>query len=182
LKATLDKFLLKDAFPESNKIVLLYSFNFIITASDTSGQPLFQQYSLLLDICHLCLKLHLRQYQAKDNLHFLLSCNSRTFIVLISYSIFISVWTPNAAKPNTSGQASSLSATPSPSVSGQPFNAAKPNTSGQASALSWIPSPSVSGQPLNSFKPATSGHASLSYIPSPSVSFPPNLKVRPAVC
>jgi hypothetical protein len=52
-----------------------------------------------------------------------------------SYSIFISVWTPfNAAKPNTSGQASSLSATPS-SVSGQPFNA-KPNTSGQASALS----------------------------------------------
>jgi hypothetical protein len=54
----------------------------------------------------------------------------------------------NAAKPNTSGQASSLSATPS-SVSGQPFNAAKPNTSGQASALSWIPSPSVSGQPLN---------------------------------
>jgi hypothetical protein len=64
----------------------------------------------------------------------------------------------NAAKPNTSGQASSLSATPSPSVSGQPFNAAKPNTSGQASALSWIPSPSVSGQPLNSFKPATSGH------------------------
>jgi hypothetical protein len=40
------------------------------------------------------------------------------------------------SKPNTSGQASSLSATPSPSVSGQPFNAAKPNTSGQASALS----------------------------------------------
>jgi hypothetical protein len=82
----------------------------------------------------------------------------------------------NAAKPNTSGQASFTSAIPSPSVSGQPFNAAKPNTSGQASALSWIPSPSVSGQPLNSFKPATGHASSLSYIPSPS-SFPPNLKV-----
>jgi hypothetical protein len=64
----------------------------------------------------------------------------------------------------TSGQASSLSAIPSPSVSGQPFNAA--NTSGQASFLSIIPSPSVSGQPLNSFKPATSGQASSLYFPS----------------
>jgi hypothetical protein len=57
----------------------------------------------------------------------------------------------NAAKPNTSGQASSLSAIPSPSVSGQPFNAAKPNTSGQASFLSIIPSPSVSGTTVEFF-------------------------------
>jgi hypothetical protein len=43
---------------------------------------------------------------------------------------------------------SSISATPSLSVSGQPFNSESPATSGQRSFLSAMPSPSVSGQPL----------------------------------
>jgi hypothetical protein len=162
--------------------VLPYSFNFIITASESSGQPLLATVPFTsghlsslsktpspvsgkgqpafsfgpATVGHLSsVLLHL--YQCLDTL----SMQQNKY-----------VWTSIIHISN-----------PSPSVSGQPFNVAKPNTSGQASALSWIPSPSVSGQPLNSFKPATSGHASsLSYIPSPSVSFPPNLKVRPAVC
>ena len=36
---------------------------------------------------------------------------------------------------------------PSPSVSGHPLNSAKPATSGQASSLSYMPSPSVSVPP-----------------------------------
>jgi hypothetical protein len=124
---------LKEDFPESNKIVLLYSFNFIITASDTSGQPLLATVPLLLDICHLCLK------------PISVSIRPRTTCIFFG--------------PATVGHLSSLSAIPSLSA-GQPFNAAKPNTSGQASSLSAIPSPSVSGQPFNAAKPNTSGQAS----------------------
>jgi hypothetical protein len=62
-------------------------------------------------------------------------------------------------------EASSLSAIPSPSVSGQPFNAAKPNTSGQA-FRTILDSISISIRTtVEFFKPATSGQASsLSYV------------------
>jgi hypothetical protein len=172
-------FSLKVAFPEVNKSSLHFLvFHCFSSYWDNLCYLLDQQ---LLDIYHLCHKHHLRQYLAKDNLRFLWDLQQLDICHLYQL-LHLHQHQDNLQQPATSGQASSLSATPSPSVSGQPFNAAKPATSGQSS-LSWIPSPSVSGQPLNSFKPATSGQASsLSYIPSPSVSFPPNLKTRPAVC
>jgi hypothetical protein len=54
------------------------------------------------------------------------------------------------AGPASLIHSSSLSTTPSPSVSGQghPLFAAGPATVGQASNLSTTPSPSPSGQPL----------------------------------
>ena len=88
--------------------------------------------------------------------------------------------------PGTVGQASSLSSTPSPSVSGQgqPLFSTGPATVGQASSISGIPSPSVSGQPWNWAKPNTSGQASsLSLIPSLSLSLLPNLnKIEAPAC
>jgi hypothetical protein len=107
-----------------------------------------------VDIYHLCLILRLRQYLAKDNLHFLLDLQQLDICHF-------------------------LSATPSPSVSGQPFKEtgpaslgliificytismsdihfnAKPATSGQEYYLVSISI--VSGHPLNSFLKPTSG-------------------------
>ena len=69
-----------------------------------------------------------------------------------------------SGNPGTSGQASSLSRTPSLSVSfqGHPLFSAGPATSGHSSSLSRTPSPSVSGQghPWFSTGPATSGQLS----------------------
>src|SRR5690606_1492409 len=65
-----------------------------------------------------------------------------------------------ATVPLTSGHLSSLSRTPSPSVSGHghpPFSA-RPATVGHLSEPSVTPSPSVSGHPFIDFRPATSGH------------------------
>ena len=80
-----------------------------------------------------------------------------------------------AAVPASFGQASSLSATPSPSAStlGQPLSTAVPASSGQASSLFATPSLSSSGQgqPSFSLSPATSLHLSFaSSTPSASVS------------
>jgi hypothetical protein len=130
---------------------------------------------LLLDIYHLCL-LRLRHLARTTCISLGPATVCHFFIYLHLPSVSGQPFKETG--PASLGHSSSLSAIPSPSVSGHPFNAA-PATSGQESALSCIPSP-VSGHPLNSFKPATSGQASsLSNIPSPSVSLPPNLKIRP---
>ena len=66
--------------------------------------------------------------------------------------------------PFTVGQRSSISATPSPSESGQPFKLAGPAASGQRSTSSGIPSLSLSnGQPeASTLVPrGVSGHLSL---------------------
>ena len=76
-----------------------------------------------------------------------------------------------SAGPAVFGHLSFPSTTPSPSASGHPLLALVPASVGQASSLSAIPSPSASGQPFKAAKPATSGQASSeSLIPSPSVS------------
>src|SRR5690554_4075583 len=86
------------------------------------------------------------------------------------------------AGPATSGQSSSLSNTPSPSVSshGQPLFSAGPGSLGHSSSLSITPSPSASGHPLVDAGPASVGHSSCgSGIPSPSVSGHPSNSGRP---
>src|SRR5690606_5775192 len=86
------------------------------------------------------------------------------------------------AGPATSGHSSSLSKTPSPSVSGQgqPLFSFGPASSGHSSCASAIPSPSVSGHPLNSFNPGSSGQASSWLgIPSPSESGQPFIAASP---
>src|SRR5690606_12309488 len=80
-----------------------------------------------------------------------------------------------ATVPAISGHASSLSRTPSASVSshGHPLFSISPASSGQLSSLSRFPSDSVSshGHPLFSISPASSGQlSSLSNTLSPSES------------
>jgi hypothetical protein len=159
--------------------VLPYSFNFIITASDSSGQPLLATVPFTSGHLSSLSKTPSPSVSGKGQPAFSFGPATVGHLSLSA--------TPSLSVSHLSMKLNQIrrdkhhSHQQPPSVSGQPFNVAKPNTSGQA-ALSWIPSPSVSGQPLNSFKPATGHASSLSYIPSPSVSFPPNLKVRPAVC
>src|SRR6056297_642437 len=87
------------------------------------------------------------------------------------------------AGPGVSIHLSSLSGTPSPSVSGQPFVADGPYSFLHSSLPSGTPSPSLSiiGQPLFSLLPGTLGHSSeLSGTPSPSVSGQPPKIFGPA--
>ena len=69
----------------------------------------------------------------------------------------LSTFTPFAVPAHLS----SLSATPSPSVSGQPFRLTGPANSGHASSLSAIPSLSESGHPFSEVTPATVGQSSI---------------------
>src|SRR5690606_4473417 len=64
--------------------------------------------------------------------------------------------------PATSGHSSSLSRTPSSSISsqGQPLLSASPASLGQSSSLSLTPSPSASGHPFRDSRPATVGQSS----------------------
>ena len=86
--------------------------------------------------------------------------------------------------PLTVGQRSSISATPSPSVSGQPFKLAGPAVSGRRSKSFGIPSLSLSiGQPVvSTLVPGlVSGHLSLmSATPSLSESGQPFNNAVPA--
>jgi hypothetical protein len=150
--------------------VVVYVF---ITSSETSGQPWFATVPLTCGHLSSLSNTPSPSVSGQGQPAFSLGPATVGHLSFYQLHLSISIRTTFETGPASLGHSSSLSAIPSPSVSGHPFNAAKPATSGQESALS-CPSPSVSGHPLNSFKPATSGQASsLSNIPSPSVSLPP---------
>jgi hypothetical protein len=71
------------------QIVLPYSFSFIITSSALSGQPLLATVPFTSGHLSSLSKTRLRQYQAKDNQHFLLVLQQWDICHLYRYSIFI---------------------------------------------------------------------------------------------
>ena len=102
--------------------ILLFSPLIKLTKSvGSSGHPLLEQYPPHLDNCRPCLEHHHRQNLSMGILHLQHHQHIRT--------------------------RSMLSATPSPSLSGQPFISADPASLGQASSASATPSPSLSGHP-----------------------------------